>query len=154
MLFVGTAALVVVVTTLLNLDTAVTFLTPVLVYAARTRGESEAPLLYASILLANAGSLLLPGSNLTNVIVLGHLHLSGRAFFDHMALAGLAAALVTATVVGALPSPGAPHAPHGSTKPATRPVIGVGLVAVVAVTVLVLVLRTPAVPVAVVGLLA
>ena len=87
-------------TTLLNLDTAVTFLTPVLVYAARTRGESEAPLLYASILLANAGSLLLPGSNLTNVIVLGHLHLSGRAFFDHMALAGLAAALVTAAVVG------------------------------------------------------
>ena len=36
-LFVGTACLVVVVTTLLNLDTAVTFLTPVLVYAARAR---------------------------------------------------------------------------------------------------------------------
>jgi len=152
-LFVGSAFLVVVVTTLLNLDTAVTFLTPVLVYAARTRGESEAPLLYASILLANAGSLLLPGSNLTNVIVLGHLHLSGRAFFDHMVLAGLAAALVTAAVVGvayrrALRTTTRIH------EQATRPVIGVGLVAVAAVTVLVLVLRTPAVPVAAVGLLA
>ena len=153
-LFVGTAGLVVVVTTLLNLDTAVTFLTPVLVYAARTRGRIEAPLLYAAILLANAGSLLLPGSNLTNVIVLGHLHLSGRAFFDHMALAGVAAALVTATVVGL--------AHHGALRttaavdeaPTTHPVIGVGVAAVGAVTVLVLALRAPAAPVAAVGLIA
>jgi arsenical pump membrane protein len=152
-LFMGAAALVVAVTTLLNLDTAVTFLTPVLVYAARTRGESEAPLLCVSILLANAGSLLLPGSNLTNVIVLGHLHLSGRAFFDHMALAGLAAALITAAVVGLAHR----HALRSTTRidePATRPVVGVGLGAVVAVTVLVLVLRAPAVPVAAVGILA
>jgi arsenical pump membrane protein len=152
-LFVGTAGLVVVVTTLLNLDTAVTFVTPVLVYAARARGESEAPMLYASILLANAGSLLLPGSNLTNVIVLGHLHLSGRAFFDHMVLAGLAAALVTATIVGLFHR----QAFRRTTRihePATPPVVGVGLAAVVAVTILVLVLRTPAVPVAVVGFLA
>ncbi len=101
-LYAGTAVLVVSVTTLLNLDTSVTFLTPVLVYAARSRGEGEAPLLYACLLLSNAGSLLLPGSNLTNLIVLGHLHLSGRAFFTHMAPAGLAAAAVTAVVVGAL----------------------------------------------------
>ena len=43
---------------------------------------------------------MLPGSNLTNLIVLGHLHLSGRGFFDAMAPAGLAAAAVTATLVG------------------------------------------------------
>ena len=85
-LYAGTAVLVVTVTTLLNLDTSVTFLTPVLVYAARSRGEGEAPLLYACLLLSNAGSLLLPGSNLTNLIVLGHLHLSGGAFLAHMAL--------------------------------------------------------------------
>ena len=60
-LYTGTAVLVVTVTTLLNLDTSVTFLTPVLVYAARSRGEGEAPLLYACLLLSNAGSLLLPG---------------------------------------------------------------------------------------------
>jgi arsenical pump membrane protein len=153
LLFAGTAVLVALVTTLLNLDTAVTFLTPVLVYAARTRGENEAALLYASILLANAGSLLLPGSNLTNVIVLGHLHLSGRAFFDQMALAGVAATLVTALVVAV-----AHHRALRTTRrvdeTATRPVIGVGALAVAAVTVLVLVLRTPAVPVAAVGLVA
>ena len=90
LLYAGTAALVVAVTTLLNLDTSVTFLTPVLVYAARSRGgREEAPLLYACLLLSNAGSLLLPGSNLTNLIVLGHLHLSGRAFLAHMALPAL-----------------------------------------------------------------
>jgi arsenical pump membrane protein len=153
LLFAGSAVLVVVVTTLLNLDTAVTFLTPVLVYAARARAENEAALLYASILLANAGSLLLPGSNLTNVIVLGHLHLSGRAFFDHMALAGVVAALVTAVVVAV-----AHHRALRTTtrveEPATRPVLGIGALAVGAVTVLVLVLRAPAVPVAAVGLAA
>ena len=41
-------------------------------------------LLYASLLLANASSLLLPGSNLTNLIVVGHLHLSGAAFAARM----------------------------------------------------------------------
>jgi arsenical pump membrane protein len=153
LLFGGSAVLVVLVTTLLNLDTAVTFLTPVLIYAARARADNEAALLYASILLANAGSLLLPGSNLTNVIVLGHLQLSGRTFFDHMALAGVTAALVTALVVALVH-----HRVLRTTtrvhEPATRPVIGVGVLAVAAVTVLVLVLRSPAVPVAAVGLVA
>ena len=121
-----------------------------LVYAARGRGEGEAPLLYACLLLSNAGSLLLPGSNLTNLIVLGHLHLSGRAFFAHMALAGLVAAPSPPLVVGVV---------HRRTLRTTitaraepeRPVLGVGLFAVAAVTVLVLVLRAPALPVAAVG---
>jgi arsenical pump membrane protein len=153
LLYVGTVLLVLVVTTLLNLDTSVTFLTPVLVYAARSRGEGEAPLLYACLLLSNAGSLLLPGSNLTNLIVLGHLHLSGGAFLAHMALPALAAAAVTALVVGLVHH----RALRTTSLPTTaleRPVLGVGLVAVVIVTVLVVALRTPAVPVAVVGLIA
>ena len=111
LLYVGTVLLVLTVTTLLNLDTSVTFLTPVLVYAARSRGEGEAPLLYACLLLSNAGSLLLPGSNLTNLIVLGHLHLSGGAFFAHMALPALAA-----------PEPGAAERqPRASADVAPRP---------------------------------
>jgi len=144
---------VVSVTTLLNLDTSVTFLTPVLVYAARSRGEGEAPLIYGCLLLSNAGSLMLPGSNLTNLIVLGHLHLSGGAFFAHMALAALAAAVVTALVVGVV------H--HRELRPTItasaeveRPVLGVGVVAVAAVTVLVVGLHSPAIPVAVVGVAA
>ncbi len=153
LLYAGTVVLVVAVTTLLNLDTSVTFLTPVLVYAARSRGEGEAPLLYACLLLSNAGSLLLPGSNLTNLIVLGHLHLSGGAFFAHMALPALAAAGVTALIVGAVHH----RALRTTIAPVTepeRPVIGVGLLAVGVVTVLVVTLPAPALPVAVVGVAA
>jgi arsenical pump membrane protein len=149
-LYVGTAVLVVAVTTLLNLDTSVTFLTPVLVYVARSRGEHQAPLIYACLLLSNAGSLLLPGSNLTNLIVLGHLHLSGGAFLRHMAAPALTAAAVTALVVGL-----AQHRTLSTTiAPTTepeRPVLGLGLLAVAVVTVLVLVLRNAAIPVAAVG---
>ena len=149
-LYAGTALLVVTVTTLLNLDTSVTFLTPVLVYAARGRGEGEAALLYACLLLSNAGSLMLPGSNLTNLIVLGHLHLSGGAYFAHMALPAVGAAVATALVVGAVH-----HRTLRTTITTTaaveRPELGVGLAAVAAVTVLVVVLRAPALPVAAVG---
>jgi arsenical pump membrane protein len=151
LLYAGTAALVVTVTALLNLDTSVTFLTPVLVYAARSRGEGEAPLLYACLLLSNAGSLFLPGSNLTNLIVLGHLHLSGGAFFAHMALSALAAAAVTALVVGVVHHRDL-RATLAPTVEPERPVLGLGLLAVAVVTVLVLALRAPAIPVAAVGL--
>jgi arsenical pump membrane protein len=152
-LYAGSAALVVVVTTLLNLDTSVAFLTPVLVAAARSRGEGEAPLMYACVLLSNAGSLTLPGSNLTNLIVLGHLHFSGGTFFAHMALPALAAVVVTAAMVGGVyhRQLRATVAPESAPE---RPVFGVGLLAIAAVTVLVLALRSPALPVAVVGVVA
>ena len=150
-LFMGAVAMVGVVTAVLNLDTSVAFLTPVLVYAARSRGEGEAPLLYGSLLLANAGSLFLPGSNLTNLIVLGHLHLDGGQFLAHMWAAALASLVVTAVVVGC--------AEHRSLRvriedptPAERPTLGLGLVAVLAATVLVVVLHNAAIPVAAIGL--
>jgi arsenical pump membrane protein len=91
--------LISVVTAVLNLDTSVAFVTPVLVYTARSRGEGEAALLYGCLLVSNAASLLLPGSNLTNLIVVGHLHLSGGRFAARMAPAWVAAIVVTAAVV-------------------------------------------------------
>jgi arsenical pump membrane protein len=149
-LYVGAVVLIVSVTTVLNLDTSVAFLTPILVYTARNRGGGEAPLLYGCLLLSNAGSLALPGSNLTNLIVLGHLHLTGGQFFAHMAPAAIAAALVTALVVGGAErrSLRATVVPVPNPE---RPVLGVGLIAVMAVTVSVLVLRSPAAPVAAIG---
>jgi arsenical pump membrane protein len=81
-LFLGATVIVGVVTALLNLDTSVAFITPVLVYAGRSRGDGDGPLLYGCLLLSNAGSLFLPGSNLTNLIALGHLHLIGGGFPD------------------------------------------------------------------------
>ena len=98
-LYATSALLVAVVTSVLNLDTSVVFLTPVLVHGARSRGVDEAPVLYGCLLLSNAGSLLLPGSNLTNLIVVGH-HVSGAGFLDRMAPVWAVAVVVTAVVVG------------------------------------------------------
>jgi arsenical pump membrane protein len=152
-LYVGAVLLVATVTTVLNLDTSVAFLTPILVYTARSRGEGEAPLLYGCILLANAGSLLLPGSNLTNLIVLGQVHLSGGHFFREMAPAGVAAIVVTAAVVGI-----AHHKSLRTTAMVTgraeRPTLGAGLIAIVAATIFVLLFSSPAVPVAAIGVAA
>jgi arsenical pump membrane protein len=141
------------VTAVLNLDTAVAFLTPVLIYAARHRGVSSIPLLYGSLLLANAGSLLLPGSNLTNLIVLGHLHLSGAQFLDRMWPSWLAAIAITSVVVGVvernqLRGAGAP------VPAAARQSLGVGALAVAVAAALVIALAAPALPVFAVGVVA
>ena len=98
-LFLGAALLTGLVTAVLNLDTSVAFLTPVFVYTARKRGGGEPALLYGCLLMSNAGSLLLPGSNLTNLIVLGHLHLTGGGFLARMWLPSALALAVTAVAV-------------------------------------------------------
>ena len=53
-------------------------MTPVLLHAARARGRRRGPFLYGAVFMANAASLLLPGSNLTNLIVLAHEHMRRR----------------------------------------------------------------------------
>ncbi|MGD0811799.1 MAG: SLC13 family permease [Acidimicrobiales bacterium] len=149
-LFLGASVLIGVVTAVLNLDTSVAFLTPVLVYTARSRGDSDAALLYGCLLLSNAGSLFLPGSNLTNLIVLGHRHLSGGAFLARMWAPALAALVVTAVVIAVFEhrSFGGGAAAH---KRPERPVLGLGALAVGIAVVLVVVLSSPALPVVVVG---
>lgn len=164
LVFAGAVVIITAVTVTLNLDTAVAFLTPVLVYTARSRGAAgaEAALLYACLMLANAGSLLLPGSNLTNLIVLGHLHLTGGQFIARTWLPWLAAVAATAAVVAwhqrdslrAWSAAAHGHAKAGAAVDAERPVLGVGLVAVLVATVLVLVLSAPAIEVAAVGVAA
>jgi len=153
LLFLGAALMVGIVTAVLNLDTSVAFVTPVLVYTARSRGEGEEPLLYGALLLANAGSLFLPGSNLTNLIVLGHLHLSGGQFLAHMWAPALAALIVTAAVVATFEHRSL-RAKGGELTHVDRAAVGLGLVAVATATVLVVVLSSPALPVAAVGVMA
>jgi arsenical pump membrane protein len=153
LLFAGSMLLVSLVTATLNLDTSVAFLTPVLVHTARSRGEGEPALLYGCLLLSNAGSLLLPGSNLTNLIVLGHLHLTGGQFAARMWLPWLGALIVTAAVVAVGERRSLRQVPV-EPGPAPRPILGLGLVAVVAATVLVVVIRSSALPVFVIGALA
>jgi arsenical pump membrane protein len=86
-----------VVTAVLNLDTAAVFLTPVILHAARQRACDERPFLYGALFMANGASLLLPGSNLTNLIVLAHESMSGSAFARAMAVPWL---IVTALTIG------------------------------------------------------
>jgi arsenical pump membrane protein len=152
-LFLGAVVMVGAVTAVLNLNTSVAFLAPVLVYMARRRGEAEAPLVYACLLLANAGSLFLPGSNLTNLIAIGHLHLTGGQFLARMWAPALAALTVTALVIAA-----SEHdllrARIPDAAPGERLELGLGLAAVLVAAALVLVLRSPAVPVFAVGVVA
>lgn len=141
-LFAGSAVLVAVVTAVLNLDTAVVFLTPVLVVAARRRGTGETPFLYLAVLLANGASLLLPGSNLTNLIVLDDVHQSGSAFAAQMAAPWAAAGVAVTAVVGlawrrSLRRSGAP-----SREP-LHPRLGAGLAGVCVVVAAMLVLTPP-----------
>lgn len=153
LLFAGAVLLLAAVTATLNLDTSVAFLTPVLVYAARSRLAGDAGLLYGCLMLSNAGSLLLPGSNLTNLIVLGHLHLGGAAFAARMGLPWVAGVVTTAAVV-ALGERRSLRFASGDAEPPAPPTMGLGIAAVVAAIVAVLVLPEPAVPVSAVGVVA
>ncbi len=173
-----------VVTAVLNLDTAVVFLTPVLVFAARRRRVGVEPFLYGCVFMANASSLFLPGSNLTNLLVLdAHGGGSGASFAAKMFPIAITAAVVTAIGIavifrGAFARPavagegggggpaaggdpgadavGAPARGDVLDAAAASPtvVLGPGLAATVAAVVLVLVLRQPALAVLAVGLLA
>ena len=138
MLFLGATLLIGLVTAVLNLDTSVAFLTPVLIYAARSRGGGEAPLLFGCILLSNAGSLFLPGSNLTNLIVLSHLRLTGREFLSVMWAPAMAALVVTALVIVVAQRRELHLRTSADRTPERRRVIGLGLVGVVVATGLIL----------------
>jgi len=151
--FIGAAVMVTVVTATLNLDTSVVFVTPVLIAAARRSGSGEGPLLYGSLLLANASSLFLPGSNLTNLIVLGHGTRSGSAFLATMWPAALAASVVTACAVGVWGRPEFARRESPATSQ-QRPVLGLGVAAVASATALVIVLPAPALPVLAIGVFA
>jgi arsenical pump membrane protein len=153
LLFGGAVVLVTAVTAVLNLDTSVAFLTPVLVHTARHRGGGEPALLYGCLLLSNAGSLLLPGSNLTNLIVLGHLHLTGAQFAARMWLPWLGAVVVTAAVV-AIMERSSLRGDAAEPDVMPRPVIGLGLAAIAAVAVLVIATRSAALPVLIIGAVA
>jgi arsenical pump membrane protein len=92
----GLLVLDALVTAVMNLDTAAAFMTPLMIYAGRGLVDDEGPFLYGAVLMANASSLFLPGSNLTNLLVRGH-GTAGATFFAHM----WAPALIAAAVTGA-----------------------------------------------------
>jgi arsenical pump membrane protein len=140
-----------VVTAVLNLDTAVVFVTPIILHAARQRDCDERPFLYGALFMANGASLLLPGSNLTNLIVLAHKSLSGAAFAEAMVLPWLA---VVAFTIAFLVLVYRPKTLGGTSGPVAPLRVGLGVGVTVAATGLILGLRNAALPVLVIGIVA
>jgi arsenical pump membrane protein len=74
------------VTVVLTLDATIVLLTPVILGAATGLGFPARPHLYATVRLANSASLLLPISNLTNLIAFSYAGLTFGRFTALMAL--------------------------------------------------------------------
>jgi arsenical pump membrane protein len=112
-------------------------------------------LLYGCVFMSNAASLLLPGSNLTNLLVLSGEHASGSVFLSRMALPWLAGVAVTAAVVAVAFRDRA----RGGGMAAEAVAAGdahlrgrLGLLGIAAAAALTLALGDPALPVLAVGL--
>ena len=84
---------------MLSIDTTAVLLAPIGLALAAELGLSALPFAFASIWLANAGSLLLPVSNLTNLLAQSHLGLGAVGFVRETWLPQLAVLVV---VVGVL----------------------------------------------------
>lgn len=93
-----------VATTVLSLDTTAVLLTPVVITMARQARLNPLPFAFTTVWLANTASLLLPVSNLTNLLA---LHEFGRwgGFTAYLRTAwapALAAMVLTAVVIAVL----------------------------------------------------
>jgi arsenical pump membrane protein len=87
-------------TIVLSLDTTAVLLTPVVLALASQLRISVIPFAMAAVWLANTASLLLPVSNLTNLLAVNRLHLSAVSFAAKMWLPAIASIAVTAVVIG------------------------------------------------------
>jgi arsenical pump membrane protein len=85
-----------VVTAALNLDTTAVLLTPVMLALGRRLDVPQLPFAMTTVWLANTASLLLPVSNLTNLLADDRVGLSSVEFGVRMALPELASVLATA----------------------------------------------------------
>ncbi|BCJ74310.1 arsenic transporter [Catellatospora sp. IY07-71] len=119
LLCVGFAGLTTVV---LNLDTTAVLLTPVMLATAARAGLAALPLAMTTVWLANTASLLLPVSNLTNLLAADRIGLGPLDFAGRMLLPQVAALAVTAACLWFFywrrnPRAYQPPAPH---RPADR----------------------------------
>jgi arsenical pump membrane protein len=91
-------AIAAIITAALSLDATVVLLTPVVLVSVRRLRTSMRPYAYATAHLANAASLLLPVSNLTNLLAFHVAKLSFARFTLVMALPWLAAVVAVYVV--------------------------------------------------------
>jgi len=90
-LWISVVVLAVLSTAFLSLDTTAVLLTPVVVAVARVHGLNPLPFAFTTVWLANTASLVLPVSNLTNLLALHRLEGAHAGTF--IALLGPSAAL-------------------------------------------------------------
>lgn len=145
-----TMVAVALVTAVLNLDTSVVFMTPVALHAARGRRSDEVAFAYGAILMSNSASLLLVGSNLTNMLIFSTRPVRGTVFAAHMIGAWTLSVTLTITMVALWRWR---HLAHRSTavRGAPRLKVGLGSVAVAVAVVCMLVMSQPALVVLGVG---
>ncbi len=86
-------------TIVLSLDTTAVLLTPVVLAAALRLGLAPLPFVMTTVWLANTASLLLPVSNLTNLLAVYHLDGGVRAYLALSWRPALAAIAVTVAVL-------------------------------------------------------
>ncbi len=83
------------ITAVMSLDTTAVMLTPVVLSCARKLDRPTAPFVVLCAVIANVGSLLLPISNLTNLLFADAFDLSFAAFAARMAAPQIAALATT-----------------------------------------------------------
>ena len=133
-LFTGVFLLAAAVTAVLSLDATVVLLTPVVVAAAAAAGTSAWPGSHACLRMANSASLLLPVSNLTNLLAMPHLDLTFGGFAVVMAPVLLVVLAVEYVVLRVLfrrelaaPERPAAHDPDPGLEPVPLVVVGLML---------------------------
>ncbi|MCW2601743.1 MAG: arsenite efflux rane protein ArsB [Frankiales bacterium] len=86
-------------TVVLSLDTTAVLVTPVVLATAQRLELNPVPFALAAVWLANTASLLLPVSNLTNLLAVGRLDLTTASYLSQTALPALAAIVVTTALL-------------------------------------------------------
>ena len=113
-----TLTLAVVSTAFLSLDTTAVLLTPVVVAVARRHRLDPLPFAFATVWLANTASLVLPVSNLTNLLALHPLGSPGPVgFVGLLGMPALVAIAVTAVLLTTIHG----RRLHGRFAPAPAP---------------------------------
>ncbi|MCW2797495.1 SLC13 family permease [Nocardioides sp.] len=134
-LLVGVFLLAALVTAVLSLDATVVLLTPVVITAALSIGTSSRPGAYACLRMANSASLLLPVSNLTNLLAMPHLDLTFGGFALIMAPVLVVVLVVEYAMLRVLfrrelATRRPPRAAPGAPRPAAVPLVVVAVMLV------------------------
>jgi arsenical pump membrane protein len=98
-LFLLFTLLATVCTWVLSIDTTAVLLAPIGLALAAELGLAALPFAFASVWLANTASLLLPVSNLTNLLAQSHLGAGGAEFVRHTWLPQIAVLVVVLVVL-------------------------------------------------------